>query len=257
MAEAATNGDAGEHMLPASADTLIRFQIGAAGKPERADAAVFLLCTPTGRLVAAASNAVNRLGLNPVTSEEYRAAIILTLEESRTAPEPLRITEEEYQRNVAVFTTYVDRKPWPKADGPEPWDRRLLDAKFTQLENWVAGRSPFYRDLRVQEVENRIKRNAVICSFALRGWERREGTCEVVGDRATEATIALLSEGEQGAIATHWLAAQFLSAAQKKTSDLLSQSLASPNGSRSGSGNPPTARRGKSAGKSTQKTHDT
>jgi hypothetical protein len=219
------NGSAEGPSIPASAETLVRFQIGTPmGQPEREGVPVQLLAGNSERLMRAYRAGLTARGIHNPSDDELLAALAFALENAHANG----MDEATYER----FRTTIDRYvalPDLKKDERTTFERLALQGAINCLFD-VCGRGgndeegrpngdPYLQKLQGLRQNHFAESLKVGCAVALRGWEGREGTCEVIGDEASAASLAKIPDAEQQAIGLHWLTRAGLTLAQKKTSD--------------------------------------
>jgi hypothetical protein len=262
MAEAALNGAVVELPLPASAKALIRFQPGrAADADELPDAPVYLIRTPTPDLNSAILMDQATAGIVRVTPQHFRDAVLIGLEDAHATTQAdgtLLVDDETYARYCEVYDAFLELEAWDvEKDGPVPRERKVLEARFRTLQDFIAEISPRYQALLARSVQNMLREKEIVCRHVLAGWEQRDGLCVIENGRATAATVQQLSDVDRLAIAAFYPTAGALTEAQKKTSASSSPSPSNPSASPSASSGRRTARRGKSVTTSTEPTPDT
>ncbi len=212
---AGVNGHAEGPTIPASVDTLVRFQIGRqADAPEDPDKPVFLLAAPSTKLILAYGAAIAARGIEYPDDETMVAAIA-------TAIDRVHATDGLEPKVLDWYRSVVDRfmaLP-PLKDGERPtFDRMAVVGAIQEIEEALATPENRIGTLRMKRRTCGRDRIRVACAVALRGWEHHAGTVEVVGTEATPATLEHLTEEEQQAIGVYWLTHRALTEAQKKTS---------------------------------------
>lgn len=210
----AVNGHADGPTIPASADTLLRFQPGReADAPERDDAPVWLLAGPSERLRAAYRAGLVARGIRNPSDDELVNALAFALELARSEMDAAQFAKFAgiLERHQALPILDADEKP--------SFDRMAIAGGMAMLYRTCReGNEELDRLLKMRETWF-VESLKVACGFALRGAEHYDGTIEVLGEEATAATLAAIPEVTRQMIGLHWLTQSQLSAAQKKTSD--------------------------------------
>ena len=212
------NGTATGPTIPASAETLLRFQIGrGADEPERDDARVYLLAAPTEKLQRAFRSGLLSRGLRHPDNAEIVSAIALALDEMRASG---AMSAEDFDRQFTFLERYEALEPWDsEKDGPIPRERRIILAGFARLVGWASEHAPYVQELEQKRLRFQAEYPHVACGVALRGVEHDDTiTVDVVSHEATPATLAQIADEDKSAIGQYWLLQFALSAAQKKTS---------------------------------------
>lgn len=211
--------------IPASVDTLVRFQIGRKhDAPEDPTKPVYLLAPASTKLQLALTSAIAARGIEYPTDETMVAAIA-------TAIDRAHMTEGLEPKVLDWYRSVIDRfmaLP-PLKEGERPtFDRMAVVGAIQEIEEALAAPDNRIGLLRMKRRTCGRERIRVACAIGLRGWENRSGTVEVVGVEATPATLEQLSEEDQQAIGFFWMMQRSLSEAQKKTSDSPPPSDATP-----------------------------
>lgn len=221
MSEAGINGNAAGPTIPASAETLLRFQVGKpAGEPEREGEPVYLLAAPTDKLILAYRAGCVSRGIRNPDDDEMAEVMAVTLERTKALQ---GLDDKTYEWHRSLIERYLALPPLE--DGaPKSYDRVVIVRGMQALQDALAGTDdapgdPAIMKLRAQRAGYGTASMRVACAVALRGWEHHEGQVEVLGLEATAATLAQVPEEAQQAIGLYWLLQRHLTDAQKKTSD--------------------------------------
>jgi hypothetical protein len=250
MSELAINGSVGP-VIPASAETLLRFQPGRQdGEEERAGEPVYLLAAPTEKLKRAYQAALTTRGFKYPSDAELMSEIRVWLDDMREVHErdpEQGITEATFDRRMTDLERFHERQVQVLEDARRKIQAMAAAAKdggaddtaLTAIASERLGRADQlivdrYQQLRrlasehcpgVQAMEQQRLRYVeayqhVAACVALRGWEGRVGDVVVVGTEASAATMAQLDDATQEQIGTYWREQSTLTEAQKKTSAL-------------------------------------
>ena len=212
MSDAGNNGTAVGPAIPASAATLLRFQVGRKDdEPERADVPVYLLAAPTDRLILAYRAGCVARGIRLPAPDEMAGAMALAIERTKQL-EGLDPKVYDWHRSLIERALAFE-------DSTPKYERLVVEAGLNELEEALAASDPGVQKLRQKRTEYGAGSMRVACAVALRGWEHRDGRVEVAGLEATQATLDTISDDEQQAIGLYWLVQRNLTDAQKKTSD--------------------------------------
>lgn len=218
MQTAGINGHATGPTIPASADTLLRFQVGKkADEPERDDAPVWLLAAPTEKLQRAYRAGLQARGLRYPQNDEIIQGIVLGLDKLHRDQ---AITDEDFAEHRRVIEQYEELPEWnAEKDGPTmPWERRVVLAGFNRLFHWATEHVPYVQELQQKRVQFSETYPKIAFKVALRGAERAPHAVVVQGTEADDATVAPIDDETQTAGGAFWLAHSMLTAVQKKTS---------------------------------------
>ena len=249
MSEHAINGSVGP-VIPASAETLLRFQPGRAdGEEEHAGEPVYLLAAPTEKLKRAYQAALTARGFKYPSDAELMSEIRVWLDDMREVHEQdpeQGITEATFDRRMTDLERFHERqvqvledarrkiKALSEAakDGADDaavtaitseklsrTDQLVVD-RYQQLRRLASEHCPGVQAMEQQRVRYVEAYQQVAAAVALRGWEGREGDVIVHGTEASAATMAQLDEDTQTQIGAHWREQSMLTEAQKKTSVL-------------------------------------
>ena len=264
------HGNAEGPVIPASAETLLRFQIGkAAGAEEQPDAPVYLLAAPTPKLQRAYQAALTARGFRYPTDAELMSEVRVWLDDLRHAntlnPED-GISESIFDRRMTDIERFHERQVQLVEEAQKKLqamaeavtdndaeavtkianerlsreDQLILD-RYNQLRRIASEEYPRVKAIDEHRTRYLEANQKVAASIALRGWEGLPGVVEVLGTEASAATMAQLDDETQDQIGAFWLAQSRLTEAQKKTSDSPPPSSTTPTTTPEAGSSPPSS----------------
>lgn len=242
---AGMNGHADGPTIPASADTLLRFQPGRkAGEPESADAPVYLLAPPTEKMQRAYAVALAARGLRYPTDDELDSEMRAWLDDGRAAGMP----EDQFDRQMRDIERHQDLRfdlrqeaiakareaiakaverqangdaaPPPERPERRPRDQQLILDRYARLRRMAERDCPGVQELLAARLTFQREWARVMARVVLRGWERLPGAVVLHGTEADDATMACIDDETAEAITNFWQVQSALTEAQKKTSAL-------------------------------------
>jgi hypothetical protein len=217
------NGTVAGPTIPASAETLVRFQFGrGTDDPEREDQPVYLLAGHSEKMASAIRSANTERGIRNPDDDELLRALAFAMDLSRADTDPALF---------AKFSTILERhKALPaKAEGEtDSFDRLAIQGGIEMLYDLCRSSNDRLAALLRKRETWWADSLRTTCAVVLTGWEHHEGTVERIGTEASAATLALISPPIQEQIGLYWVLRGRVTDDQKKTSASLPPSPTAP-----------------------------